>query len=60
MRQVTWNENVMAADSQGNIGYWHPGLHPLRPRGWDERLPVPRHRRGRVARLPAARRHART
>jgi penicillin amidase len=41
MRQVTWNENVMAADDQGNIGYWHPGLHPLRPRGWDERLPYP-------------------
>ncbi len=26
MQQVTWNENLMAADSQGNIGYWHPGL----------------------------------
>ena len=41
MQQVTWNENVMAADSEGNIGFWHPGLHPLRPRGWDERLPYP-------------------
>jgi penicillin amidase len=41
MREVTWNENVMAADSQGNIGYWHPGLHPLRPLGYDERLPYP-------------------
>ena len=41
MQEVTWNENVMAADSRGNIGYWHPGLHPLRPRGWDERLPYP-------------------
>ena len=41
MQQVTWNENVMAADSAGNIGYWHPGLHQLRPRGWDERLPYP-------------------
>jgi penicillin G amidase len=38
---VTWNENVMAADDRGHIGYWHPGLHPLRPRGWDERLPYP-------------------
>jgi penicillin amidase len=37
----TWNENVMAADDQGHIGYWHPGLMPLRPRGWDERLPLP-------------------
>ena len=41
MRQVTWNENVIAADSRGNIGYWHPGLHPLRPRKYDERLPYP-------------------
>ena len=23
--KLTWNENVMAADDQGNIGYWHPG-----------------------------------
>ncbi len=41
MRKVTWNENVIAADSRGNIGYWHPGLHPLRPRNYDERLPYP-------------------
>ena len=41
MNNVSWNENVMAIDSQGNIGYWHPGLHQLRPRGYDERLPYP-------------------
>jgi penicillin G amidase len=41
MRQVTWNENVIAIDDRGNIGYWHPGFHPLRPRGFDERLPYP-------------------
>jgi penicillin G amidase len=41
MLHVTWNENVIAADDQGNIGYWHPGLHPLRPRNFDERLPYP-------------------
>jgi penicillin amidase len=41
MLEVTWNENVIAADSKGNIGYWHPGLHPLRPLRWDERLPYP-------------------
>jgi penicillin G amidase len=41
MRRVTWNENVMAADSEGNIGYWHPGLFQRRPDGWDERLPYP-------------------
>lgn len=40
-RQVTWNENIMAADSRGNIGYWHPGLMQLRPSRWDERLPLP-------------------
>jgi penicillin amidase len=40
-QKLTWNENVMAIDSAGNIGYWHPGLLPLRPRRWDERLPYP-------------------
>jgi penicillin amidase len=39
--KLTWNENIMAADDQGNIGYWHPGLLPLRPRNYDERLPYP-------------------
>jgi acyl-homoserine lactone acylase PvdQ len=39
--EVTWNENIMAADEKGNIGWWHPGLLPLRPRGYDERLPYP-------------------
>jgi len=39
--QATWNENLMAADDRGNIGYWHPGLLPIRPKGWDERLPYP-------------------
>ena len=41
MNNVTWNENVMAVDSQARIGYWHPGLHPLKPLRWDERLPFP-------------------
>lgn len=41
MEQVTWNENVMATDSKGKIGFWHPGLHPLKPKRWDERLPFP-------------------
>jgi acyl-homoserine lactone acylase PvdQ len=39
--EVTWNENMMAADDRGNIGYWHPGLLPIRPAAWDERLPYP-------------------
>jgi penicillin amidase len=38
---LTWNENLMAADDHGNIGYWHPGLLPIRPQNWDERLPFP-------------------
>ena len=46
MRHVSWNENVMATDSRGRIGYWHPGLHPLKPRRWDERLPFPGDGRG--------------
>jgi len=41
MLHVTWNENVVAGDDRGHIGYWHPGLHPLRPLGFDERLPYP-------------------
>jgi penicillin G amidase len=39
--QLTWNENLTAVDDRGNIGYWHPGLLPIRPAGWDERLPYP-------------------
>jgi acyl-homoserine lactone acylase PvdQ len=39
--EVTWNENLMAADDHGHIGYWHPGLLPIRPKNWDERLPYP-------------------
>ena len=41
MDEVTWNENVVAVDSDGHIGYWHPGLHQLKPKRWDERLPFP-------------------
>jgi penicillin amidase len=41
MLHVTWNENVVAGDDKGHIGYWHPGFHPLRPLGFDERLPYP-------------------
>jgi penicillin G amidase len=39
--KLTWNENLMAADDRGHIGYWHPGLLPIRPKDWDERLPYP-------------------
>ncbi|MFL5780933.1 MAG: penicillin acylase family protein [Thermoleophilaceae bacterium] len=39
--KLTWNENLMAADDKGHIGYWHPGLLQIKPRSWDERLPYP-------------------
>jgi penicillin amidase len=39
--ELTWNENLLAADDRGHIGYWHPGLLPIRPKTWDERLPYP-------------------
>src|SRR5205085_3141501 len=28
LAHVSWNENMMAADDHGSIGYWHPGLLP--------------------------------
>ncbi|MEO6204897.1 MAG: penicillin acylase family protein, partial [Mycobacteriales bacterium] len=37
--KVAWNENVMYADADGNIAYWHPGLHPIRTPGVDTRFP---------------------
>jgi len=39
VRQVTWNENIVAADDHGHIGYWHPGLYFRRPAGIDQRFP---------------------
>jgi len=39
--ELTWNENLMAADDRGHIGYWHPGLLQIKPRSWDERFPYP-------------------
>jgi penicillin amidase len=41
VRQLTWDENFLVADDAGHIGWWHPGRLPLRPRRWDERLPLP-------------------
>jgi penicillin G amidase len=40
VRQVTWNENIVAADSAGHIGYWHPGRYFRRPAGVDQRFPL--------------------
>ncbi len=39
MRQVTWNENTMYVDADGNIAFFHPGLHPRRHPSTDLRLP---------------------
>jgi acyl-homoserine lactone acylase PvdQ len=39
--KVSWTENTMVADDKGNIGWWHPGRLPIRPKRWDERLPSP-------------------
>ena len=39
--EVSWNENTMVADDKGNIGWFHPGRLPKRPKRWDERLPYP-------------------
>ena len=41
LRHVSWNENIIAADDRGNIGFWHPGLMPRRSLRWDERFPFP-------------------
>jgi penicillin amidase len=41
LQGTTWTENILAADDQGHIGFWHPGLYPLRNVRWDERLPLP-------------------
>lgn len=41
VRQVTWNENVVYADADGRIAYWHPGLFPRRSTSWDSRFPAP-------------------
>lgn len=39
--KVTWNENAMYADADGNIAYWHPGLYPVRSPRSDLRFPTP-------------------
>ena len=41
LNKVSWNENTMLADDQGNIAWYHPGRLPIRPKRWDERLPYP-------------------
>jgi acyl-homoserine lactone acylase PvdQ len=41
VKQVTWNENVLYADADGHIAYWHPGLQPVRSPLADPRFPSP-------------------
>jgi penicillin amidase len=41
VRMTTWNENVVYADADGRIAYWHPGLFPRRSTSWDSRFPAP-------------------
>ncbi len=41
VRKVSWNENVVYADADGHIAYWHPGRYPRRNPQSDQRLPVP-------------------
>ena len=38
---INFSFNVMYADREGNIGYFYAGLNPVRPDGYDLRLPFP-------------------
>ena len=49
--KVTWNENTMVADDQGNIGWFHPGRLPT-AQALGRAAAVPRHRQRRVAGHP--------
>ncbi|MBV9870829.1 MAG: penicillin acylase family protein [Frankiaceae bacterium] len=40
VKKVRWNENIVAADSKGHIGYWHPGRYFRRAAGTDQRFPL--------------------
>lgn len=40
VKKVRWNENIIAADARGHIGYWHPGRYFNRSPGIDQRFPL--------------------
>lgn len=40
LSQMSFNYNVVYGDVDGNIAYWHFGLHPVRPTHVDPRLPA--------------------
>jgi penicillin amidase len=39
--KVVTSHNFFYADSRGNIAYWQTGQVPIRPEGFDTRLPLP-------------------
>lgn len=41
VRRLVGNLNVLYADRAGNIAYWYAGGTPIRPPGFDPRLPLP-------------------
>lgn len=41
VRLVVTSHNFLYADRQGNIAYWQAGQVPVRPGGFDPRLPLP-------------------
>ncbi len=41
VKQIVTSHNFLYADQQGNIAYWQAGQVPLRPAGFDTRLPLP-------------------
>lgn len=38
---IVTSHNFIYADRAGNIAYWQGGRQPIRPRGYDPRLPLP-------------------
>lgn len=40
VKHVEWNENIIAADDKGHIGFWHPGRYFRRSKGIDQRFPL--------------------
>lgn len=38
---IVTSHNFLCADQQGNIAYWQAGQVPVRPAGFDPRLPLP-------------------
>ncbi len=41
LRQMVGAGNILYADKVGNIAYWLAGQSPVRPAGYDTRLPLP-------------------